>query len=58
MMKRILRLEGNGPWIAMRPEHMIHLEHVSVNNDDGNLVTVVVQSNRARLAADEKLKKK
>ena len=32
-------------------------EHVSVNDDDGNLVAIVVQSKRARLAA-EKLKKK
>ena len=35
-------------------------EHVSVNDDDGNLVGVIVQSKRARLAAEaaEKLKKK
>ena len=52
--------------VGLLPKPTIHAppdsdeEHVSVNDDDGNLVGVIVQSKRARLAAEaaEKLKKK
>ena len=59
--------ESGTQWILiLRPKPVIHLapdsaeEHVSVDDDDGNLVGFGVQLKRARLAAEatEKLKKK
>ena len=59
--------ERGTQWLVdLLPKPTIHAppvsdeENVSVNDDDGNLVGIIVQSKRARLAAEpaEKLKKK
>ena len=62
--------ERGTQWLVdLLPKPMIHAppdsdeEHVSVNDDDGNLVGIIVQSKEARLAAEaaeaaEKVKKK
>ena len=59
--------ERGTQWLVdLLPKPVIHAppdsdqEHILVTDDDGNLVAIIVQSKRARLAAEaaEKLKKK